>query len=94
MASNTETFSITLSSELAAKVRARIEPGIFETESDVIEALLGADLADDFSGDPAFEAWMREECLPTLERIDAGTEKMYTAEEALEQLEIRRTARG
>jgi antitoxin ParD1/3/4 len=86
---STETLTITVPTELAARIRARVEAGAFESESDLfVESLLQADVLDDPTNHPDFERWMREECLPTLERMKAGTEKMYSLAEAREKLAI------
>lgn len=84
------TLTITLPDDLAATVRARVAAGEYPDEGAAIaDALRANEELPEFS-----DAW-RAEIAATVDRIDAGTEPLYTAEEVLAHLaEARRRRHG
>jgi putative addiction module CopG family antidote len=74
------TFSLT--EEQAAFIDARVESGGYVSGSEVIrEGLRG--LQED---EATIQQWIREEVLPTLQRIDAGEEDLLDLDEAFDEI--------
>ena len=74
------TFSLT--EEQAAYIDAKVESGGYVSGSEVVrEGLRG--LQED---DGAIERWIRDEVVPTLQRIDAGDEELLPIEEAFDEI--------
>ncbi len=74
------TFSLT--EEQAAFIDAKVESGGYVSGSEVVrEGLRG--LQDD---DAAIERWIREEVVPTLQRIDAGEEELIDIDVAFDEI--------
>jgi antitoxin ParD1/3/4 len=82
------TFTITLPEDLAATVRARVAAGDYLDESAVITDLLRAKVEEaEFSA-----AWVAE-IAATVDRLDAGTEPLYSADEVRTYLKLPREQR-
>lgn len=76
---NTQSLSITLSTELAERVKAKVASGEYASESEVVSdgllMLLDEDAADD---DPAIERWLREEVAPAFDEMETHPERKRT----------------
>ena len=74
------TFSLT--EEQARFIDAKVESGGYVSGSEVIrEGLRGLQ-----EEDAAIERWLREEVVPTLQRIDAGEEELVDIDEAFDEI--------
>lgn len=78
----TQQLSITLPTEMAQKVKARVASGDYASESEVIREGLRA-LEE---RDAAVERWLREEVVPTYDAYKAGLEPTYSLEEVMTRL--------
>ncbi len=83
-----ETLTLTLPVEVVQRIRARVQAGEFASESEVIAHAV----QDDWAGvlpalsDDDEEEWLRDEVFPALQRLDAGEERTYTADEVRKYL--------
>jgi antitoxin ParD1/3/4 len=78
----TQQLSITLPTEMAQKVKARVASGDYASESEVIrEGLRALD-----ERDALVEKWLREEVLPTYDAIKAGLEPTHRFEDVRARL--------
>ena len=84
-----ETFQITLPHDIAKIVRDKVASGAYESESDVIRDGLRALQARD----AIVEQWLREEVVPTFDRVTSGEEKLIPADDVFSALESRYHAR-
>ena len=84
-----ETFHITLSHDVAQMVRDKVASGAYESESDVIRNGLRALQARD----AIVEQWLREEVVPTFDRVASGEEQLIPADDVFAALESRYHAR-
>jgi Arc/MetJ-type ribon-helix-helix transcriptional regulator len=84
------TLTITLPDDLANDIRARVAAGAYPDESAAI-----ADLLRDHVEPPEVTARWAAEVAAIVDRIDAGTEPLYSAEEVMAHLDAsRRRRRG
>lgn len=75
------TFSLT--EEQAAFIDRKVESGGYASGSEVVrESLRGFQ-----EEDARLERWLREEVLPTLDRVHRGKEKLLSRDEVRKQLE-------
>jgi len=78
----TQQLSITLPTEMAQKVKAKVASGDYASESEVIrEGLRALD-----ERDAVVERWLREEVLPTYDAYKAGKEPTSSLEEVMQRL--------
>jgi antitoxin ParD1/3/4 len=85
----TERFSITLTPELAERVRELVQSGEYATDSEVIRdglRLIGA-------RDRAVESWLKDEVVPAIARAKGDPSRVMTGEELDQKLAERRKAR-
>jgi antitoxin ParD1/3/4 len=75
------TFSLT--EEQARYIDGKVESGDFASGSEVIRAGLRAMQ----ERDAAMQRWLREEVLPVMRRVEAGTEELIPAEKVWETIE-------
>lgn len=81
----TQQLSITLPTEMAQKVKARVASGDYASESEVIrEGLRALD-----ERDAVVERWLREEVVPTYEAYKADPTNTLSLEEVFERLDAR-----
>lgn len=78
----TQQMSITLPTEMAQKVKARVASGDYASESEVIREGLRA-LEE---RDAVVERWLREEVVPTYDAYKAGLERTHSLEEVMRRL--------
>ena len=86
----TQQLSITLPTEMAQKVKARVASGDYASESEVIREGLRA-LEE---RDAVVERWLREEVVPAYDAWKAKPQDTLSLEEAFERLEERRSVRA
>jgi antitoxin ParD1/3/4 len=85
----TQSLSITLPHEMAQMVKAKVTSGEYATESEVIRDGLRSLAARD----AAVERWLRDEVVPTLDRVMADPAgNTLSAEEAHAHLEAHMNA--
>jgi putative addiction module CopG family antidote len=84
-----ESFHITLPHDVAQMVREKVASGAYESESDVIRDGLRALQARD----AVVERWLREDVVPTFDRLASGEEELIPAEDVFSGLESRYQAR-
>lgn len=78
----TQQLSITLPTEMAQKVKAKVASGDYASESEVIrEGLRALD-----ERDAVVERWLREEVVPTYDAIKAGLEPTHSFEDVRARL--------
>lgn len=81
----TQQLSITLPTEMAQKVKARVASGDYASESEVIrEGLRALD-----ERDAVVEKWLREEVLPTYNAHKANPGDTLSMDEVFERLDAR-----
>jgi len=74
---STQRFSITLTNEMAEMVRAKVEPGEYASESEVIrEGLRTLELHE-----PAVEAWLRDQVAPAFDAIKTDPSRARTVQQ-------------
>jgi Arc/MetJ-type ribon-helix-helix transcriptional regulator len=88
--SQDHTVTVSLSPELAAKVREKIRAGHYANENDLITDSLESFLEPD----EELEAWLKAEVLPTIERIKTGKTAVVPAEQAWSRIEAHMAMRG
>ncbi len=81
------TFSLT--EEQAAVIDEKVASGEYASGSEVVRSGLRAMQ----ERDAAIEAWLREEVLPTMQRIEEDPSRLLTEEEAFARLEEHHEAR-
>jgi len=79
---STQQFSITLPSEMAELVRAKVASGEYATESDVLSDGLRALIARD----QAVEAWLQEEVAAAYDALKASPGRAVAATEVRARL--------
>lgn len=84
-----DSFHVTLPHDVAQMVRDKVASGAYESESDVIRDGLRALQARD----AVVERWLRDEVVPTFDRVASGQEKLIPAEDVFSGLESRYHAR-
>jgi antitoxin ParD1/3/4 len=84
-----ESLLVTLPRDVAQMVRDKVASGAYDTESDVIRDGLRALQARD----AVVEQWLRNEVVPTFDRVATGEEKLIPAEDVFSGLESRYQAR-
>ncbi len=75
---STQQFSVTLPTEMAKMVKAKVSSGDYANESEVIRDGLRALLARD----RAVENWMRQEVVPAYDRMKADPSRGRSVAEA------------
>lgn len=95
---STRRLDIELPKDLADAVEARVSAGEYASVSDVVADGLRAlaEREDDPAWDAEVERWLREEVVPTAQRVREGKERLYSPEEvrsAIDELHAR-TLRG
>src|SRR5262249_48994329 len=85
----TRQLSITLPTEMADMVKAKVASGAYASESEVIRDGLRS-LQE---RDAAVEQWLRNEVLPTLRAYEADPSQVVPIDEVFDGLEARRQAR-
>lgn len=78
----TQQMSITLPTEMAQKVKAKVASGDYASESEVIREGLRA-LEE---RDAVVERWLREQVVPTYDAYKAGMEPTHSLEEVVTRL--------
>lgn len=93
---STRRLDIELPEDLADAVEARVSAGEYASVSDVVADGLRAlaEREDDPAWDAEVERWLREEVVPTAQRVREGKERLYSPEEVLLELESRRAKRS
>src|SRR5687768_12874886 len=93
---STRRLDIELPEDLADAVEARVSAGEYASVSDVVADGLRAlaERDDDPAWDAEVERWLREEVVPTAQRVLEGKERLYSPEEVLLELESRRAKRS
>ena len=93
---STRRLDIELPEDLADAVEARVSAGEYASVSDVVADGLRAlaERDDDPAWDAEVERWLREEVVPTAQRVREGKERLYSPEEVLRELESRRAKRS
>jgi len=89
----TQQFSVTLTNEMAANVRAKVASGEYASESEVIRDGLRALQARD----RAVENWLRDEMVPAYDDYKADPTQVMSLDEVranLAELHERTVARG
>jgi antitoxin ParD1/3/4 len=76
----TQSFSITLPTEMAEMVRARVASGEYASESEVIREGLRSLAAQE----AAMERWLREEVVAAHDELTAHPERTVSLDEAFE----------
>jgi antitoxin ParD1/3/4 len=84
-----DSFQVTLPRDVAQMVRDKVASGAYESESDVIRDGLRILQARD----AVVERWLRDEVVPTFDRVMSGEEKLIPAEDVFSGLEQRYRAR-
>jgi putative addiction module CopG family antidote len=74
---------------MAKMVKDKVASGAYENESDVIQDGLRALQARD----AVVERWLRDEVVPTFDRVASGKEELLSAHEVFSGLESRYRAR-
>jgi putative addiction module CopG family antidote len=87
--SEKEPLHVTLPHDVAQIIRDKVASGAYESESDVIRDGLRALQARD----AIVERWLRDEVVPTFDRVASGKEKLIPAEDVFSGLESRYRAR-
>lgn len=87
---STQQFSVTLTHEMAALVKAKVDTGEYATESEVIRDGLRTLLARDH----AVEAWLRKQVIPAAKSVRADPGRVLTATQVREHMAQRRKATG
>lgn len=93
---STRRLDIELPEDLADAVEARVSAGEYASVSDMVADGLRA-LAErevDPAWDAEVERWLREEVVPTAQRVREGKERLYSPKEVLLELESRRAQRS
>ncbi len=89
----TQSLVITLPTELAEMVRAKVASGEYASESDVIQAaLLKLFFPHDTEVDPddlEIEKWLREQVAPTFDEMQAHPERGLTLDQINARLDER-----
>lgn len=81
----TQQLSITLPTEMAQKVKAKVASGDYASESEVIrEGLRALD-----ERDAVVERWLREEVVPTYDAYKANPTDTLSLEEVFDRLNAR-----
>ncbi len=84
-----ESLTVTLPHDVAQMVRDKVASGAYESESDVIRDGLRALQARD----AVVERWLRDEVVPTFDRVASGHEKLIPAQDVFSGIEARYRAR-
>ncbi|MBV8848483.1 MAG: type II toxin-antitoxin system ParD family antitoxin [Methylobacteriaceae bacterium] len=80
---------ITVSEDVAERIRAKVTTGSYSSESEVIsDGLLALEAQD-----ADLERWLRETVAPTFDRVKRGEEKLIPIEEVFDGLLERHKAR-
>jgi putative addiction module component (TIGR02574 family) len=93
----TETLTVTIPHDVAERLRARVQAGIFSSESEAVTHSLIED--DDFSDifpsvDPEEEeAWLQREIPKRLTELRSGKMKTIPLEDIMERFRARRAER-
>lgn len=87
---STQQFSVTLTHEMAALVKAKVDAGEYATESEVIRDGLRTLAARDH----AIEAWLRKQVVPAAKAARADPGRALTAAQVREQMAQRRKTIG
>lgn len=74
----TQTITITLSEEIAAKVHERVVAGEYGSDSEAVHELLQRAIDEDAL---PLQPWMIAEVKETIARLDSGAEKTFSMEE-------------
>lgn len=82
---NIEKRTISLPAEHAAYVDAKVASGEYASVSEVVRDGLRSLQARD----AAIEKWLREEVVPTVDRLKNGLERTYSSEEVREKIQTR-----
>ncbi|MFH1793892.1 MAG: type II toxin-antitoxin system ParD family antitoxin [Pseudomonadota bacterium] len=83
----TQQLSITLPTEMAQKVKAKVASGDYASESEVIrEGLRALD-----ERDAVVEKWLREEVVPTYDAWKANPDDTLSLDEVFQRLADRRS---
>lgn len=87
---STQQFSVTLTHEMAALVKAKVDAGEYATESEVIRDGLRTLAARDH----AIEAWLRKQVVPAAKSVRADPGCALTAAQVRAHMAKRRKAVG
>jgi antitoxin ParD1/3/4 len=80
-----QSLTVTLPDELMRMIKERVTSGAYVDESDVVRDGLRALQARD----AAVERWLREDVVPTFDRVARGEEKLIPASEVFSGIEAR-----
>lgn len=80
----TQALSITLPVEMAEMVKAKVSPGEYASESEVIRDGLRTLAARD----AAIEKWLIEEVVPTIETLDRDPNRVRSVADTREELRL------
>lgn len=83
-----ETLTVILPLEVVQRIRARVQAGEFASESELIAHSIRDEWDDVLPvlSDEDEDEWLDTEVIPALERLEAGQEKKYTADEVRQHL--------
>ena len=89
-----EHLSITISADLAERLRGRVAIGEYNSLDEVVaEALREFEVEHDHTTEPAFVAWFKREVAPAIERYDADPSRGLTIDQVHERLALARAKR-
>ena len=90
----TQEFIITLPDALAEKVRIKVATGEYDSADELIEDGLEALFEDQaaLASGPAFDAWVREELLPSIAQYRADPASVISSEDVAAHFNRRRDA--
>lgn len=86
---STEQLNVTLSSDVAEAIKAKVAQGEYETESDAINSGLRTFL----DRERAVEQWLRDEVIPVARTMQNRPEQALTARQVREKLARKRHSR-